>query len=170
MKTLQVILGLSMAGTLLAAVFAPDAPTDVVAPTQRSAAAAPRGGPNAGTPVEVLAIRRRTTEEAAPHTGVFRTTKMAPKVPRVEPPNGRVEAVPPAPPVQPPAIPFRVLGRYQDSGDETVFLQHGDLNLAVRAGDVLNEHYKVESISGGVLTLIYLPLNLRQTLAIGDTP
>jgi hypothetical protein len=34
-------------------------------------------------------------------------------------------------------------------------------------GDNIDANYKVESLKGGTLTLVYLPLNIKQTLATG---
>ena len=178
MKTFRLVLGLGLVATLLAAVLAPEAADDLVAPVQRNASPTERAAPslNAGptattatsTPIDVLAIRPRSTDEDAPNA--FGTVG---RPPRAKLAAATVKQVKPKVPIeapQPPAMPFRVLGRYVDAGEETVFLQHAERNIAARVGDVLSEQYKVESVSAGVLTLIYLPLNLRQTLDIGETP
>jgi hypothetical protein len=68
----------------------------------------------------------------------------------------------------PPALPFVVLGRYIEAGQEVIFLQHNNQNLVVRVGDTLLEQYKVESLQGTTLNLRYLPLNLAQSLEIGS--
>jgi hypothetical protein len=64
----------------------------------------------------------------------------------------------------PPPLPFIVLGRYLEAGQEVFFLQHSNQNLVVRIGDTLINQYKVESIRGATLYLRYLPLNTMQTL------
>jgi hypothetical protein len=178
MKTFRLVLGLGLAATLLAAVLAPEAADDLVAPVQRYHSPTEPGSPSpstgltaatsASTSVDVLAIRPRGTDEDSPNA--FGTVS---RPPRAKPTAAAVKQVKPQALVeaqQPPAMPFRVLGRYVDAGEETVFLQHAEQNVAARVGDVLSEQYKVESIAAGVLTLIYLPLNLRQTLDIGETP
>lgn len=68
----------------------------------------------------------------------------------------------------PPVLPFVVLGRYIEAGHEVIFLQHNNQNLVVRVGDTLLEQYKVESLQGTTLNLRYLPLNLAQSLEIGN--
>lgn len=158
---------------MLAAGFAPEVSNDLIAPAGPVAA---RGAEPAGTDsgrkkaasVDVLAIRPRGAEPDAsdPFATGFRTARATPSKAAV------VAFKPPAITAPPsiPALPFRVLGRYVDGGEDTVFLQFGEQNMVARVGDVLNEQYKVESISAGVLTLIYLPLNQRQTLDIGETP
>jgi hypothetical protein len=37
----------------------------------------------------------------------------------------------------------------------------------VRAGDILDGMYKVEAVTPSMLFLVYLPLNIKQTLMIG---
>ena len=176
MKTFRLVLGLGLAATLLAAVLAPEAADDLVAPVQRNHSPAERAAPSSGfnaaagasTSIEVLAIRPRGKDEESPDA--FGTVG---RPPRATPAPATVKQAKPQALVevqQPPAMPFRVLGRYVDAGEETVFLQHAERNIAARVGDVLSEQYKVESVAAGVLTLIYLPLNLRQTLDIGETP
>jgi hypothetical protein len=60
------------------------------------------------------------------------------------------------------------MGRYVEDGQVLVFLQHNDSNLVVRVGDTIAEHYKVESLDGGTLTLRYLPLDQQQTIDVGS--
>ena len=68
----------------------------------------------------------------------------------------------------PPVLPFVVLGRYIEAGQEVIFLQHNNQNLVVRVGNTLLEQYKVESLQGSTLNFRYLPLNLAQSLEIGS--
>lgn len=176
MKVPRSVLGLSLAATLLAAVLAPEAADDADATIRRSnsgaterAADSPGANlapmPSSVAPVEVLAIRPRSADDDLP--SAFGTLN---RPSPVMPAAAVVPLVPEAAVAQAPALPFRILGRHIDAGVETVFLQHAEQNIAARVGDVVSEHYKVESVSAGVLTLIYLPLNQRQTLDIGETP
>lgn len=178
MKALRFVLGLALAATLLAAVLAPEAADDLVAPTQRHSGANEREAdssraslvsmPSKDASVDVLAIRPRGADDDSP--SAFGTVS---RPPPMKPADAVVAVLKPeaaAAAPQPPALPFRVLGRYVEAGEETVFLQHAERNIAARVGDVLSEQYKVESISAGVLTLIYLPLNQRQTLDLAETP
>ena len=82
------------------------------------------------------------------------------------PPPVVVAAAPPPPAA--PALPFRFIGRYADSGREGVVLQgaEGDVFIA-HAGETLAGNYRVESLSGNLMVLLYLPLDLRQTMDIG---
>jgi hypothetical protein len=49
-----------------------------------------------------------------------------------------------------------------------VYLSRGEKLYTVSAGDTLEGTYKVESIGAGQLSMLYLPLNIRQNLRIGD--
>lgn len=90
-----------------------------------------------------------------------------------EPPVARKPAAqPPAvapvplPPPAPPPMPYRVAGKVTQQGVAHVVLAKGDRVVAVRPGDVLEDGYRVESISAGSVTLVYTPLDVRQQLAV----
>jgi hypothetical protein len=81
--------------------------------------------------------------------------------------------VPPPPPPPPPAptappLPFAFLGRYDDSSSLVIILTKGDRVYTVSVGDVIENTYKVEKLSAGVLTFTYLPLKIEQKLRIGE--
>jgi hypothetical protein len=78
-----------------------------------------------------------------------------------------VVAPPPPPPPQAPPLPFRIFGRYVDAGQQVVFLQINERNLAVRVGDVIDGQYRIESLQGALLAFLYLPLQQMQTLDLG---
>jgi hypothetical protein len=172
------LLGLGLGSTLLAAWFAPAPASDGVELAERTrtaaarapAAPAPAPAPlRAATPrnAEVLRIRPREGADAAGEADtIFGATRWTP------PPAAVVAApvaVAPPPPPQAPPLPFRVLGRLVDDGEVAVFLQYNDQNLVVRVGDTVAQNYKVESLQGGTLTLLYTPLNQKQTLDVGGS-
>ncbi|UXY15216.1 hypothetical protein N8I74_18185 [Chitiniphilus purpureus] len=74
---------------------------------------------------------------------------------------------PPAPPQAPP-LPFRLLGRYVDGERQSFFLQYGERNVVATVGDVIDETYRLVSFEQGVLNFNYLPLDIDQTLAVGE--
>jgi hypothetical protein len=82
-------------------------------------------------------------------------------------PAPQLKSEPVAAPSAPP-LPFVYLGKMAYEGDVTVFVARQDSNYAVHEGDVLDGTYKVDAIKGSLMTLIYLPLNIKQTMHIGD--
>jgi cohesin domain-containing protein len=78
-----------------------------------------------------------------------------------------VEAAPPPAPVAPP-MPYRVAGQVVHDGPPRVVLARDDRVFFVREGDVLEGGYRVESIKSDAVTLVYTPLDERQTLAVAS--
>ncbi|MFJ3487507.1 hypothetical protein ACIPL1_29405 [Pseudomonas sp. NPDC090202] len=78
----------------------------------------------------------------------------------------------PAAPTVPtaPPLPFQFIGKLEDSQQLQVFLQNGERLYVVRAGDVIDETYKVDRISATEMSLVYLPLKFAQTLSVGSAP
>ena len=91
----------------------------------------------------------------------------------VSPPPRPPPPPPPAPPPPEPtapAFPYTFVGRYSAGGDVPVFsLARGDRVFDARVGDRLDGIYQFESATDGELVFVYLPLKVRQTLAIGAT-
>ncbi|NKI95397.1 secretion system X translation initiation factor [Rhizobacter sp. SG703] len=175
------LLGLGLGSTLLAAWFAP-APAsggvELAERTRTAAARAPAAAASSPAPVraaasrnaEVLRIRPREGAGAPGETDtIFGATRWTPPPAPVVAAPVAVTPPPPPPPPQAPPLPFRVLGRYDDAGELAVFLQYNDQNLVVRVGDTVAQNYKVESLQGGTLTLVYTPLNQKQTLDVGGS-
>ena len=91
-----------------------------------------------------------------------------PPVHRAPRPKTPVEvAVPPPAPVAPP-MPYRVAGQVVHEGPPRVVLAREDRVFFVREGDVLEGGYRVESIKSDAVTLVYMPLDERQTLAVAS--
>lgn len=85
------------------------------------------------------------------------------------------QAVPVSAPIAPaaptaPPLPFQFIGKLADSQQLQVFLQNGERLYVVRAGDVIDELYRIEHISPTEMSLVYLPLSLAQTLPVGSAP
>lgn len=80
-----------------------------------------------------------------------------------------VSSAPPAtvvsPPV-PPALPFRVAGRVSDDGGNAVFVIFNDKDLVVHAGEPIGTDYTVSSVTTNLLTFVYKPLGVTQTIAL----
>ncbi|AOE87544.1 secretion system X translation initiation factor [Pseudomonas sp. TCU-HL1] len=86
------------------------------------------------------------------------------------PPPPAMAAAPPPPPVRPtaPPLPFTFIGKLDDRQQLQVFLLRGEQVLVVREGDLIDKTYKVKRIDPERMTLVYLPLDIAQTLAVGS--
>ncbi len=172
-------LGLAL---LASALLGPPIGTGTIGlPERAPAAPAPgrRGAPRAAATGKEPA-RAKTQAPAAPGT------------PEARPPSDRVVApahagslfaqhswyvLPPAPPPAPPPppppptappFPYAFVGSYARGAEGPVFfLARGDRLIEARVGDRLDGVYQFESASDGQLVFVYLPLDIRQTLAAG---
>ena len=90
-----------------------------------------------------------------------------PKRPTARPADQIALAPPPPPPPAPPPMPFTYLGRLAEGPQTTVFLAAGDRNLVVKAGDVIDNTYRVDEVGERMLMLTYLPQNVKQLIPIG---
>jgi len=84
--------------------------------------------------------------------------------------KGNAAPAPPASRPTAPPVPFTYMGNLRAAPDTAVFLTQGDRNLVLREGDTVDSIYRVEHIADSAITLIYLPLNERQTVPVGETP
>jgi hypothetical protein len=68
-----------------------------------------------------------------------------------------------------PPLPFSYIGRYEQDGAGTLYyLVNGDRVYDVKVGDVIDNTYRVDKVSGGQLMFTYLPLATSQGLRLGD--
>jgi len=85
------------------------------------------------------------------------------------PPPAPVVVVKPPPPTAPP-LPFTVMGSYAHPGDATVyFLTRDDRVFDVHIGDTIDNIYSVDGVADGQLRFTYKPLNIQQSLPLGDS-
>jgi len=91
----------------------------------------------------------------------FEARSWAPVAPA---PVARGPVVPPKP-VAPP-VPYRVAGQVSHDGMNQVVLARDDRVFTVSEGDLLDNVYRVESIKPDAVTLVYLPLQERQQIAV----
>lgn len=158
---------LALASTLLAAVFAP-AEEDVALPVQAATKPrVPHPGMQRGMPTETReAVLHIVPRQSSDRMNIL----FAAASPESRKPDAAV-AVVVAPPPAAPALPFRVLGYYEENGESSVFLEDRGESLVVKVGDTLrNDTYRVDSITEDQLQLTYLPLGQQQTLLLGDHP
>jgi len=111
--------------------------------------------------LDLARLRRRADAREPANAFNSRSWYVPPPPP---PPPPKVE---PPPPSAPP-LPFTYFGRYVEAGVPTFFLARGDRVLTVRVGDILDGIYRVEGVEGSNMNLIYIPLNIKQTLDIGS--
>jgi hypothetical protein len=92
----------------------------------------------------------------------------APLLPPPPAPSKPLAVVPAGPiePPGPPPLPFRYVGRMNDSADQVVYLGHGEQALLARPGDVLENTYKVLTINASQIEFEHLPSGQKQLLAI----
>lgn len=132
----------------------------------------PASREDAPPPATLQPWQQRALEDSG--RDIFQTPRKEP-----DPPPAKAEAAPPPPPPVPvapppppppsaPPLALSYLGKLGEDGKYTVFLSMRGKNYAVKAGDVIAQTYRVEEIRPPQLTVTYLPLNIQQTLRIGE--
>lgn len=161
----RVALAVALVGTLVAVWFAPEPEEEIasaVQPTPREAKA--RQAPTAAVEAQ-SSQAARTLRDDVP--SIFEVTSWSKPVakaaaPKIAPVIAEAELPP-----QAPAAPFRILGRFVEDGVTGLFVQYNDRTLVARAGDLIGDVYKVASIADQSMTVVYLPMNLTQTITTG---
>ncbi len=167
MRRLSLITVVGTAALALANAFAPRDAAPVVevndVPRPR-----PSSAPAAAAPAPALKRLLRARIEIAAGTDPFigASFVLPPPPPVVAPPP------PPPPPPKAPPLPFAFVGLLErGAGKPAAFISRGDALLVVSVGDVIENDYRVESLSPAAIVLTYLPLNERQLLsATGAQP
>lgn len=108
-------------------------------------------------------------DSALPEQGRDKVDLFAPRT--WEPPPPPIASTPaPPPPPQAPPLPFKFFGRVVDPDQPASFvLTRGNETITVRVGDRIEPAYLVDKFDGTLLHLVYLPLNIRQTIFVGNT-
>jgi len=113
----------------------------------------------------------RRDAQQRPGGDAFAAHSWQPPPPPPKPVRPQVAAPEPPPEPPPPAappLPFTFLGAFETAGAKQVFyLVEGDKVHAVSEGEIVNETYHVETVTPEEMVLVYLPLKIRQTLALG---
>lgn len=125
------------------------------------------GAPHAGLKVDPQRsqeIRTRPLISAAvrdPFTPVP-TPSPQPLVPEVQ-----VEVAAPPPPPTAPPLPFRYFGRIKGTnGKSAEFVERDNQLVAVEAGDVLDDAYRVERVEENEIVFLHLATQQRQSLSV----
>jgi hypothetical protein len=148
----------------------PDSPNDAVAvataPALKSQPPVAMAGARGDSGNSLARLARRVTESKAVES-LFHTQSWYVAPP--PPPPAPVVVVKPPPPSAPP-LPFTVMGSYAHPGDATVyFLTRDDRVFDVHIGDTIDNTYSVDGAANGQLLLTYKPLNIQQSLPLGDS-
>jgi hypothetical protein len=156
------ILGAALALTLAAMRWA-ESDDDVEVKTPRPLGAAAEPAPEA--PPRLALDRLQRIAHAAPAADPFAPRSWQAMVQE----EARKSAPPPAPPPppQPPRLPFTYLGKAVEDGKVTVFLARGENTYVVREGSTLDGTYRVDRVDARAVVFTYLPLGMRQELALG---
>lgn len=136
-----------------------------------STSASGRDAPHAAGRVELELLNKlkMQRQQRGKVSDVFNQTAQyvpsaAPKF--VAPPQPVVLA--PVAPVAPP-IDFTYLGRYGEADSRIVVLSRGDRVYTVKVGDVIENTYRIEKFTPGMVNFTYLPLNITQSMRTGDS-
>ena len=175
----KAVLGLAAVATLLAALFAPEDEGSIVGPAtatpRQVERVAPAPLPAASTAAQTnraLAIEPRRGLDDEEAATLFTKQSWQPETPKkIMLDQQAAEASRTVATIDanaPPPLPFQFLGRFVDEGKAAYFLQAGERNVVARPGDMLEERYRFDGVVQGALQFTYLPLNLKQTLAVGD--
>jgi hypothetical protein len=84
----------------------------------------------------------------------------------VEPPPPPPMPPPPPPPPTAPPFPYAFLGAYTQGGETVYFLSREDRVIDAHVGDHLDASYVFESADASQLVFNYVPLNIRQAVAL----
>ena len=192
----------TLAGLLALAVGAPNAPPTSPTPTSTTSttasATAPRPVPARATAARSAARAGAPTPADPPITGrdaalsaldtglVARRTAAGGKAPDAFAAHSWHVAPPPAPPApvvwqpppqpappQAPPLPFKYLGRMEESPERTVwYLLQGERLIVKASGEAIDGSYRIDGAEAGQLRFTYLPLGQQQslTLPIGAPP
>jgi len=83
-------------------------------------------------------------------------------------PPAKAAPPPPPPPPTAPALPFKYVGKQRSGEGWQVFVARGDQVIVLGAGDTVEGTYLVDAVKPPTMTLIYIPLNEKQSLSIGE--
>ena len=114
----------------------------------------------ANEPIEILELRPRVASTAK-STLFGSTAWVTPPKPAPAPPP------PPPPPPRAPQLPFGFIGKRFDGVRWEVFVSRGADTLILHENDLVDGTYRIDSIHPPQLSVVYLPLNEKQSLAIG---
>jgi hypothetical protein len=157
----RLIFWLVMVGVAaVAASFAP-----VPQPVREVATITPSSAPKGGAAPGGLAALPQRESIGGARGDAFATRSWAPLPPAAPRTAARIAAPRPVPP----PMPYRVAGQVTHGEERQVVLAKGSEVLTVREGETLEGGYRVESIGADRVTLLYVPLGVRENLPLVST-
>ncbi len=158
-RTRTILIASAAAAVAGLAYFAPEPPTAQVATTAPSASRQSTDAP----PVSGLA------PAALPERAEIGRVRGEPFAVRswvpAAPPSARRAQQAPERPVAPP-MPYRYAGKLVRAGEAELFLSKGDVVFPVVMGETLDGVYRVESVTPNEITLLYVPLGIRERIPV----
>ena len=170
-KGVALIVVVSLLGTALAMAFSgkDDTAESVVEAVSKSHASAtqektdqnPQAQPD--TLFDLSSIKRKSPKPSST-SELFQSKSwfVAP------PPQQQIASFSPPPPSAP-QLSFTFIGRLIDDNQVTLFLTKNGRQYSVKVGDVMDEVYRVDTISNTNALLTYLPMSMQQTLTFNST-
>ncbi|UCH47056.1 MAG: hypothetical protein JSU95_13275 [Betaproteobacteria bacterium] len=122
--------------------------------------------------IDLSRLTRAKSRQAARDPFAPRSFYTPPSRPaRAPAPAAPVTAAPPPPPAPTaPPLPFTYMGKMTDDPQRPMFFLVKAGNLYnVRLGEVIDGTYRIDRVVGSSLRLIYLPLDIEQSLPMGDS-
>jgi hypothetical protein len=136
-----------------------------VAATTRNAPELPRSSTLPAEPLRIDLLNR--AGQSGPRRDAFSPRGWQPPPPPPAPPA----IVEPPPPPAAPALPFTFMGQFESPGEKIVYyLVEGDKLHTVTEGETINGTHRIEAVKGNQMDILYLPLSITQTLALGAAP
>jgi len=155
----------SMAAALLAFVLAFPAPqtnTATYVPAAKTIAATPKAAP-ANDLSSNVSNGLRTRDLSDPGNLFPVQVKAQPRRVTLAP----VAAQPP-PPTPAPQLPYRYLGRYEDSGTSMVLIWANERSVPIKPGDVLDDTFRVKTIAPDHIAFVHIPTQEELRLTIKE--
>jgi len=158
-RTRIVLIAAAAAAVAVLAYLAPEPPVAQIASAVRSGAresaqAPPATGVAPAALPERAAIGRPRGEPFAVRSWVA----AAPAPSKTQ----QQAAAPPAPP----PMPYKYAGKLIREGEAQLFLAKGDVVFPVVRGETLDGAYRVESVAPDEITLLYVPLGVRERIPV----
>jgi hypothetical protein len=158
------VLGASVG--LLAANGDDPAQTELAA-TTRNARELPRSIAAPAEPLRIDLLNR--AGQSGPQRDAFTPRSWQPPPPPAPP--AVVDLPAPPPPPTAPVLPFTFMGQFESPGEKTMYyLVEGEKLHTVTEGETINGTHRIEAVKGNRMDILYLPLSIMQTLALGAAP